>query len=54
VVWAPVPEAAIDEHSQAGRGQNHIRCTWEVSPMNPESEPSGVKLATKRDLGSRR
>jgi hypothetical protein len=45
-----VPEAAVDEHSRSMAGKDYVRRSRQISPMQAEAKPCGMKRAPHCDL----
>jgi hypothetical protein len=50
VCGAPVPKAAVDEDSDPGSTEGHIRRTWKIAWVQSVSEAEPVQLSAKRHL----
>ncbi len=50
VLWAGMPEAAIDKDSQLESGQHEIRFSREVPPVKPKANPTCVQSSAQRHL----
>jgi hypothetical protein len=56
VIWAPMPEAAVDEHSYTRAGEKQVRGPrqrGERSCGDPEPQPEPMRCAADRAFGSR-
>ncbi len=51
VLWTPVPEASVNEDSEATLRERKIRATWKVEMPPPTSDPCLSKEARDEGLG---
>jgi len=51
VLWAPVPEASVNEDSEAALRERKIWATWKVELPPPTSDPGLSKEACDEGLG---
>lgn len=45
-----MPEASVNEDDRTKSGENKIRCSWEVRPVKPVSEPKRVERLPQGQL----
>lgn len=50
-IWVTVPEAAMDKYSHFSRGEHHIWCSWQVTPMEAVAIAHAVHQASNHQLG---